>query len=279
MDLQSTPTKKGTTVTENTAPETNDNTNSEQTETETPKPDRSTLSEMANMALDRVKPDFDKAFGIAEKLNSQVNVNEMLSEAIEKSEDAEVVKIRKMVEELDKKRLAAVKAMEDKVRPTLDVLSDEDVAKLEAEYKEAASNISTYNSLFELETLRAGKQYTVYDFLGQLPGKRRGAKAGQGEGTKRPRVSKIEITTDVKGEDGWKVVANNEGKSTFGVLAQFIKSATNGGVDLSASDYSDAWVSQNGGKDWQDINDQSTFIVSATDDKDKSHKWNVRVTK
>lgn len=269
-------------MTENTAPETTDNVTPEQNENEKPEnttPDRSTLSEMANMALDRVQPDFEKAKSIAEKLNASENVNELLSEAIANSTDPEVVKARQVIEKANETILRATKAAEDKVRPTLDVLSDEDKAKLETEYKEAASSISTYNSLFELETLRAGKQYSVYDFLGTLPGKRRGAKAGQGEGTKRPRVSKIEITTDVKGEEGWKLV-EKDGKSTFGVLSQFIKSATNGGVDLSASDFSDAWVAQNApGKDWQDINDQSTFIVSATGDNEKSYKWSVRVTK
>lgn len=250
----------------------------ENTEAEAPKLDRSKLSEMAVMILGRVEPDFNRVKEIAAEQNKTGDVAQLLTEAIENSKSKKVVELRKKVEEANQFILDAKKAMEAEVKPTLNLPSDEELAKLDSEYKEAANRIATYNGVFEQETEQSGEKHSVYDFLGTLPGKKRGAKAGQGAGTSRPRVSKIEITTDLKGEDGWKVV-EKDGKSTFGVLASFIKSATDGGVDLPAGDFHEAWVSQNGGKDWQDLNDVSTFHLSATGANEKTYQWHVRVTK
>lgn len=262
-------------MTENTAPEVTPET----PETEAAKLDESILSEMAAMALSRVKPDFERVTEIVAEQNKTGDIAQVLSDAIENSKKKDVVELRKRVEEANAFIIEARKSMEAAVKPTLNLPTEEDLAKLDAEYKAAASRINTYNGVFEAETLQNGKQYSVYDFLGNLPGKKRGAKTGQGEGSARPRVRTIEITTDLAGEQGWKLVENKEGKSTFSVLAQFIKSATDGGVDLPATDYSDNWVAQNGGKTWQDVNDLSTFHVSATGEGGKTYDWNVRVVK
>lgn len=245
---------------------------------EAPKLDRSKLSEMAVMILGRVEPDFNRVKEIAAEQNKTGDVGQLLSEAIENSTNKKVVELRNKVEEANKFILEAQKSMEAAVKPTLNLPSDEELAKLDTEYKEAANRIATYNGVFEQETEQSGEKHSVYDYLGTLPGKKRGAKAGQGAGTSRPRVSKIEITTDLKGADGWKAV-EKDGKSTFGVLANFVKSATDGQVDLSAGDFHEAWVKQNGGKDWQDLNDVTTFSLSATGENDKQFRWMVRVTK
>lgn len=250
----------------------------ETTETETPVLDRSKLSEMAVMVLGRVEPDFNRVKEIAAEQSKTGDVGQLLTEAIEKSTNKKVVELRAKVEEASKFILEAKKSMEATVKPTLNLPSDEELAKLDTEYKEAANRIATYNGVFENETEQAGEKHSVYDYLGTLPGKKRGAKVGQGAGTSRPRVSKLEITTDLKGEDGWKVV-EKDGKSTFGVLASFIKSATDGQVDLPAGDFHDAWTTQNGSKDWQDLPDVSSFVISAKGENDKSFDWSVRVTK
>lgn len=261
-------------MTENTAPQTAP----EKDETAPVKLDESKLSEMALMVLGRVKPDFARVTEIVAEQNKVGDTAQVLSDAIENSKSKKVVELRQKVEEANQFIIDARKAMEEVVKPTLNLPSEEDLAKLDAEYKAAAANIATYNGVFEKETEQSGEKHSVYDFLGNLPGKKRGAKAGQGEGTSRPRVRTIEITTDLKGEQGWKKVENKEGKSTFSVLAAFIKSATDGNVDLGATDFSDAWVEQNGGKDWQAINDLSTFVVSASGG-DKTYQWHVRVNK
>lgn len=250
----------------------------ENTEAEAPKLDRSKLSEMASMILGRVEPDFKRVQEIAAEQNKTGDVGQLLSEAIEKSTDKKVVALRAKVEEASAFILEAKKSMEAAVKPTLNLPTDEELAKLDTEYKEAANRIATYNGVFEQETEQSGEKHSVYDYLGALPGKKRGAKAGQGAGTSRPRVQKIEITTDLKGEEGYKAV-EKDGKSTFGILANFVKSATDGQVDLPAGDFHEAWVTQNGGKDWQDLPDVSSFVVQAEGQNGKRFDWHVRVTK
>ena len=247
--------------------------------TETPQaentaPARDSLPPMAGQILSLVESRFTRITEIAAEQEKVGDVGKLLSEAIENSKDKKVVELRKKVEEANNFILQAQKSMEEVVKPTLNVPSDEDLAKLDDEYKNLASEINTYNGVFSMETRNVKDGLTVFDYFGQLPGKKRGAKTGQGQGTSRPRVKTIEYTQDVKGEEGWKK-AEKDGKSTFSVLTQTLKSETNNEVDIVASDLHTAWTDQNGKKDWSDLPDVTTFVYQA-DDK---HRWHIRVTK
>lgn len=251
-------------MTENTATETVENT----------APARDSLPPMAGQILSLVEPRFTRITEIADQQNKVGDVGKLLSEAIEASTNKKVVELRAKVEEANQFILDAQKAMESIVKPTLNVPSDEEIAKLDEEYKTLASEINTYNGVFAMETRNVKPDLTVFDYFGNLPGKKRGAKTGQGEGTSRPRVKTIEFTQDVKGEEGWKK-ADKDGKSTFSVLAASLKADSDNSVDLTAGDLHEAWTEQNGKKDWSDLPDLTTFIYQA-DDK---HRWMIRVTK
>lgn len=267
MDLQAEPTTKGITMTEAATPEA--------TATPAPAPARETLPPMAGQILNLVEGRFTRITEIATEQEKVGDVGKLLSEAIESSKNKDVIALRKKVEEANEFILKAQKSMEEVVKPTLNVPSDEELAKLDDEYKTLASEINTYNGVFSMETRNVKPDLSVFDYFGQLPGKKRGTKTGQGTGTSRPRVSKIEFTQDVKGEQGWKDAVNAEGKSTFSVLAQALKKDSNNEADITASDFHKAWTDQNGGKDWSDLPDVTTFVYQA-DDK---HRWSVRVTK
>lgn len=260
-----------TTAVATTAPETD--------EKATQAPDKDKLSPLAGMVLTQLESRFTRVTEIANVQKSVGDVGQLITDAIEKSTDKDVVALRKKVEEASEFILKAKKTMEDKVKPTLKVPSDEELAKLDTEYKELATEINTFNSVFTAEVKKDYPDLDVFAYFGALPGKKRGAKTGQGAGSARPRVNSIEITTDLKGEEGWSKVANKDGKSTFSVLAQHIKSVTNGGVDLPASDFHEAWTHQNSVKDWSELPDVSSFVLSATGADEKSYKWHVRVTK
>lgn len=238
-------------------------------------PARESLPPMAGQILNLVESRFTRVTEIAKQQDAVGDVGKLLSEAINESKDKNVVALRKKVEEANEFILKAQKSMEEVVKPTLAIPSDEELAKLDDEYKNLASEINTYNGVFTMETRNVQPDLTVFDYFGNLPGKKKGAKAGQGQGTSRPRVSKIEFTQDVKGEQGWKDAVNAEGKSTFSVLAQALKKDSDGKVDIVAADFHKAWTDQNGGKDWSDLPDVTTFVYQA-DDK---HRWHVRVTK
>lgn len=243
---------------------------------EAPKaPARDSLPPMAGQILNLVESRFTRVTEIATEQDKVGDVGKLLSEAIEASTDKKVIELRKKVNEANEFILKAQKSMEETVKPTLNVPSDEEIAKLEEEYKTLASEINTYNGVFTMETRNVKADLTVFDYFGQLPGKKKGAKAGQGQGTSRPRVQKIEYTQDVKGEQGWKDAVNAEGKSTFSVLAQALKKDSDGKVDIVAADFHTAWTDQNGKKDWSDLPDVTTFVYQADD----SHRWHVRVTK
>lgn len=241
-------------------------------------PERASLSPMAKMILDQIEGRFSRAKEIAAQQEKVGDVGKLLTEAIESSTDKKVVELRKKVEEANQFILDASKAMEKIVKPTLNVPSDEELAKQEEEYKALANEINTYGGVFHEEVKREHPELSVFDYYGQLPGKKRGAKSGQGQGTSRPRVNKIEYTEDQKGEQGWKT-AEKDGKSTFSVLSQVIKSATDNAVDVSARDFHEAWTDQNGKKDWSELPDVTTFVYTATGPNDKRYSWTVRVTK
>lgn len=253
-------------MTETVAPE---------TAAENTAPARDSLPPMAGQILNLVEGRFTRITEIAREQEKVGDVGKLLSEAIETSTDPEVVKARQVIEKANEAILKAQKAAEAKVKPTLNVPSDEDLAKLDEEYKNLSSEINTYNGVFSMETRNVKENgLTVFDYFGQLPGKKRGAKSGQGTGTSRPRVSTLEYTQDVKGEQGWKK-AEKDGKSTFSVLIAALKADADNEVDLTASDLHAAWTDQNGKKDWSDLPDVTTFVYQA-DDK---HRWHIRVTK
>lgn len=252
-----------------------------QDQAETTKPDVASLPPMAKMVLDQLSTRFSRITKISATQEKVGDVGKLLSEAVEASTDPEIVKARKAVEQFNQKILDLNKAMEAKVKPTLNVPSDEELAKLDEEYKDLASQINTYNGVFQAEVKQQGEHpdLTVFDYFGNLPGKKRGSKPGANTGISRPRVSTIEYTEDVNGVDGWHK-AEKDGKSTFSVLSQILKSATDGKVDASASDFNDAWTSQNHVTDWQKLNDVTTFIYDAGPaENGKQYRWMVRVTK
>lgn len=244
------------------------------TQEENKAPERETLPPMAGQILTLVESRFTRINQIAAEQEKVGDVGKLLSEAIAESQDPEVIKARQVIEKANEAILKATKAAEDKVKPTLNVPSDEDLAKLDEEYKSLASEINTYNGVFTMETRNVKADLTVFDYFGNLPGKKRGAKSGQGEGTSRPRVRTLEFTQDKKGEQGWKK-AEKDGKSTFSVLIAALKADSNNEVDLTARDLHEAWTDQNGKKDWADLPDVTTFFYKA-DDK---HEWFIRVTK
>lgn len=257
-------------MTETVAPET-----TTETAENTPKaPARESLPPMAGQILNLVESRFARVTEIAAEQEKVGDVGKLLSEAIAASKDKQVAELRTKVEEANDFILKAQKTMEAKVKPTLNVPSDEALAKMDEEYKTLASEINTYNGVFTMETRNVKPDLTVFDYFGQLPSKKRGAKTGQGTGTSRPRVQKIEYTQDVKGEEGWKS-AEKDGKSTFSILATALKADSNNEVDIVAGDFHKAWTDQNAGKDWSDLPDVTTFVYQA-DDK---HRWHIRVTK
>lgn len=237
-------------------------------------PARESLPPMAGQILNLVESRFTRVTEIAAQQDKIGDVGKLISEAIAESKNKKVVELRQKVEEANEFILKAQKSMEEVVKPTLNVPTDEELSKMDEEYKTLASEINTYNGVFAMETRNVKDGLSVFDYFGQLPGKKRGAKAGQGTGSARPRVSTIEYTQDVNGVEGWKH-AQKDGKSTFSILAAALKADSDNAVDVNAGDLHKDWTGQNGNKDWSDLPDVTTFVFTA-DDK---HRWHVRVTK
>lgn len=228
------------------------------------------LAQMVVMKAETVMPQLKS---VAAKINAAGNIGELLSEAIKTSEDAEVKKRRAMIEKANEAILNWTKEIEAVVKPTLEIPSDEEIKAAEESYKALVSNLKTLDTVFTGEVSELYPNLTIYDYVGELPkGKRNstGAKAGQGEGTSRPRVSEVAVSTD-NGTSYSKV--EKDGKSTFSVLVAWLKKET--GESISASDLHEAWFEQNGNvKDWNTLPEQTTFNYSL---KDKS--FFIRVTK
>jgi hypothetical protein len=171
--------------------------------------------------------------------------------------------------------------MEEVLKPTLKIPTDDELNEMDLQYKVLASEINSFNSAFVVETSKAYDGLSVFDYLGELPGKRRGAKAGQGTGSVRPRVGSIEYTTDVSSENFTK--AEKNGKSTFTVLAQLIKDQT--GEVVSAGDFAEAWTAAYNKKpeQWGELPEVSEFVYSVTGVSEeggtKTTEYKVRVTK
>jgi len=260
-------------MTENTAPEV-----TAEAETDvSPVPARETLDVLSNALLTAAEPKMAELQKIAAKQAAVGDTGKLLSEAIASSDNEDVVKRREAVNKANEAINRLTKEMEEIVKPTLKIPSEDELNEMELTYKVLASEINSFNSAFVVETSKVYDGLTVFDYLGELPGKRRGAKAGQGQGSVRPRVSSIEYTKDVNSEDYTK--AEKNGKSTFTVLSQIIKDEI--GATISAGDFAEAWTEQNGVKvqDWADLPEVTTFVYSQGDADGNTHEYKVRVTR
>jgi hypothetical protein len=219
----------------------------------------------------------DELKKIAAKQAAVGDVGKLLSEAIASSDNPEVVKRRQAIEKANEAIIKLTKESEEIVKPTLTIPTEKELEEMELQYKVLASEINSFNSAFQVETSKAFDGLTVFDYLGEMPGKRRGAKAGQGEGTARPRVSTIEYAKTLNpADEDWQKAEKN-GKSTFSVLSQLLKEET--GETISASDFHDAWTGQNGVKVWTDLPEVSTFTYTQNDGEGKAHDYTIRVTR
>lgn len=276
--------QKGTIVTENTAPETSqtDAENTPQEATESPVPARESLDVLSQALLSAAEPKMAEVKVIAEKQAKVGDVGKLVSEAVEASTDEEVTKRRAAVVKAHEAIVRLTKEMEELVKPTLTIPSDEDLELMDSQYKVLASELNAFNSGFQVATSKVYEGLTIFDYLGELPGKKRGAKAGQGTGSVRPRVASIEYTTDVNGEDYTKAEKND--KSTFSVLAMILKEQT--GYVASAGDFAEAWTAQYGKKpeDWATLPEVTEFVYSfSTENEDGNglvnHQYKIRVTR
>lgn len=234
------------------------------------------LSMLAQALLNEAEKKAAELKAVAEKQNKVGDVGKLLSEAIEASEDPKVKEMRTKREKAAAAVLQLDKAMEEVVKPTLAIPTDAELAAMDTEYKTLSSQLNTFNTVFTTETSKDQPEINLFDYIGDIPKGRKGAKAGQGEGTKRPRVKSIEVTQDEKGEQGYVRLGTDE-KSTFTHLAQKIKADT--GEVHSASDFHAEWCKQNNVSDWTDINEVSKFTYSVTDGEGKTHVYWVRVTR
>lgn len=258
-----------------------ENTTTEATTTDTVEvpsaPARETLDALSQALLAATEPKMAELKKIAEKQAAVGDVGKLLSEAIESSTDEDIVKRRAAVQKANEAIIKITKEMEELVKPTLKIPSEEELNEMDLQYKVLASEINSFNSAFQVETSKAFEGLTVFDYLGELPGKRRGAKAGQGTGTARPRVSTIEYAKSLNPSAEDFVKAEKNGKSTFSVLSQILKDET--GEVITAGDFHDAWTGQNGVKDWTELPDVSTFTYTQNDSEGKAHDFTIRVTR
>jgi predicted CopG family antitoxin len=239
-------------------------------------PEVGTLPPLLQVLVQTAEPKMSELKSISAKQSSAGDVGKLLSEAIESSEDEEVVKFRERVAKAHEAINQMTKAMEDKVRPTLSIPTDAELAEMDSQYKTLASELNSFNQVFSSEAGKTGLEVSIFDYVGEIPGKRRGVKAGQGTGTARPRVKSVEYTTDLNGENGW-VKAEKDGKSSFSHLIGEIYKQTK--ESISATDLHAAWLDQNGLKEWTDAPEVSKFNYSLTDGDGKTHQYWVRVTR
>jgi hypothetical protein len=277
MELVSHQPRKGPqTMTENTAE------NTAQDATEAALPDRETLDVLSQALLSAAEPKMRELKQIAEQQAKTGDVGKLVSEAIESSEDPEVVKRRDAIRKAHEAIVRFTKEAEELIKPTLEIPSDEELEAMDNKYKVLASELNSFNQSFQIETSKAFEGLTIFDYLGELPGKRRGAKAGQGTGSVRPRVKSIEFTKDPNSDDYTK--AEKNGKSTFSVLAMVIREET--GVVVSAGDFAEAWTAQYDKKpeQWQDLPEVTEFVYSFSSENENgegltNHNWKIRVTR
>ena len=245
---------------------------------------RENLPVLAQAILSAAEGVFSELKAVADEQAKSGNTGQIITDAIKTSEVPEVVAIRKRLEKLNDQLLEAQTKAEELVRPTLDIPSDERLKELDTQYKEKASQMNAYAQVFTNEVMRDDNipddaKITLYTYTGELPGRKRGARPGQGAGTFRPRLKSVEYTMDLTGEKGWVKVGDDE-SSTLTNMATVIKSETK--VPTAASDLYPAWVSANGlpeTGDWNELNTVTDFVYSVTDEKQKTHQYKIRVTK
>lgn len=234
------------------------------------------LSVLAQALIATAEGKYAEIKAVAEKQAKVGDVGQLLSDGIDNSTDPKVVELRKKRENAAAAILKFDKEMEAIVKPTLSIPTDEELAEMDVTYKTLASELNTFNTVFTTEVSKDHPGTTLFDYTGELPGKRRGVKAGQGTGMSRPRVKSVEYTHDKNGEEGWKK-AEKDGKSTFSHLILAIKTET--GEVPSATDFHEAWNASNGVKEWTDNPEVSKFAYSVTDKEGKTHDYWVRVTR
>lgn len=237
------------------------------------------LSPLAQALVNSAKDKAEEIKAVADKQAKVGNVGELLSEAIKSSADPKVKEMLAKKEKAAEAILRFDKEMEAIVKPTLSIPTDEELAGMDAKYKELASQLNTFNTVFSTEVAKDHPEATIFDYVGELPKGRKGAKAGQGTGSVRPRISKVEVTEDQNGEQGYAAV-EKDGKSTFTHLALYIKGKT--GEVHGANDFAEAWTKQNGVnnvQDWANLPEVAKFNYSVTDKEGKTHTFWVRVTK
>lgn len=270
-------------MTETPAPEVTDETvnpeaNAPEVIEETkPKVPVESLSGLAKALLEQAENKYKELKVVAETQAKTGDVGKLLSEAIEQSEDPEVVKLRASIERANEAIIRHTKAAEEKVKPTLKIPTENELAEMDTQYKTLASELNAFATVFGNEVKKDHPDLTLFDYTGELPGKRRGAKAGQGAGTSRPRVKSVEYTHDKNGNEGWVKAADKEGNSSFSHLVMAIKKET--GESVSAADLHAPWLSQNGKSEWTDLPEVTTFAYSVTDKDAKTHDYMVRVTR
>lgn len=276
-------------MTENTAPEGNvetvnpegnvitENPEAKQEETK-PKVPVESLSGLAKALLDQAVTKYAELKTVAETQAKTGDVGKLLSEAIDTSTDKEIVALRKKIESANEAIIRFTKEAEEKVKPTLKIPTETELAAMDTQYKTLAGELNAFATVFGNEVKKDHPDLTLFDYTGELPGKRRGAKAGQGAGTSRPRVKSVEYTHDKNGQEGWTKAVDKDGNSSFSHLVMAIKKET--GESVSAADLHAPWLSQNGNKsDWTELPEVSTFAYSVTDKDQKTHDYMVRVTR
>lgn len=263
------------TETENTAPQATDEAVSDQENGQAPEaaplPNPEDFgSQMAEIALLKAQ----KEYAVAQKIHSQLkaagNTGQLLSEAIQASDDPEVVKARKAIDEHHARIEKLHAAIEAKVKPTLQVPTDEEVKALQTQLKEQVAMVNAANLMFVSEVKGAYPQLSVFDYTGPLPSGRvsSGSSATSGDGPKRPRLESVSVSFDggktyERVEAQVKTPKGVETKSTFSVLASELKKAK--GIDVSAGTFAEEWLKQNNTDDWTKCPVDSTFHYTEGD--------------
>lgn len=252
------PTKKGPIMSEAT-PET--------TAPETPQiPSRDSLPLFVQSVLTAMEPEWETYKSLSAERDRAAKVPQLLFEAIEKSEDAEVVKARKRKEQLQKQLDDVDTALENLVRPTLDVPTEERAKEIDTILKGKDVDIAGYSLVFTTE-IGKNEDYKDYDltlesYLGALP-KRTKASASTGTGPGRPRVivrvAKGNNPDKVKDED-FVYPGGSADNASFTDLAMYFKKEIDG-YDPTASELSNEWLAQVHKDKWQDADESSFFIL------------------
>lgn len=222
------------------------------------------------------------------KLEAGDNIGALLSEAIAKSDDPEVVKLRATIERAENAIQKARGEAEAKVKPTLEVPTEEQIKDLETKLKALMADVQGYNLVFANALSQSelkDQDITLETFNGALKRRKGKASAATGTGPARPRVI-VEYAYQTNEPDAksdvWKFAASDPKQSSFSALAMQLKKDFSG-YAVNAGDFVPAWNTQNqlpeDEKDWQRHNEVETFNWSLTDDKGKTHSVWVRVTK